>query len=194
MKLSKKTLTALALSVALAVGAGVVYNIATACDGQGKASAAGTEKNASPQMTRVSDSGGSCTSAQKAGCCPGKGKAMAGGAACSGKGMKGASAWKLPEGTQVQRTDVKGGIDLLFTGKDVPAIQAALESHIKACNGNEKSCGGQCTLKTTGEGVLLSVRGPHAEQCCAGTMTQASLNPSDSEAKEKAEKTVTKKS
>ncbi len=149
---------------------------------------AGSDSGCGAKMVAASGSG--CPSA-KAGACP---SAKAGGCSAAAKsacGAKGAQAASpgcgtamaggmgdlvMPDGTKMTRMDVEGGIDLIFTGKDLAAIRARLDGHMATCTGmKEKPCAAQtCTVANTENSVVLSVRGPNAEACC--TMMTASLS------------------
>ncbi len=106
------------------------------------------------------------------GACTGAKGAMAGGC-CSGKKMK-TMASVLPRGTQMKKVDVAGGIDLVFWGKNLGAIQTALTNHISQCSGRSATgtCLGQtCTMTVADNSVVLSIRGDNPQACCAGLFT-----------------------
>ncbi len=119
---------------------------------------------------------GACAAATKAGACPSAMQsAHAGEAACGSATAAGMPGLVLPKGTKMTRMDVENGIDLVFTGKDLAAIRTSLDEHMAACAGMDgKPCGNQtCSVASTENSVVLSVRGPDAAACC--TMMSASL-------------------
>jgi hypothetical protein len=140
---------------------------------------------------------GGCPSAGKmgasaaVGCCPGSKGAQAAVSGC-GAGMGGgAGVLGMPEGTKMTRMDVPDGIDLIFTGKDLAAIRTCLDGHLAACSGTkEKTCPGQtCTVASTENSVVLSVRGPNAESC----VTMMTASQGGEEAKSEPAKPAKKK-
>ena len=208
MNLSKKTLGWSVLALGLVLGGAWTLHATSAvsCDHQnGKATSSASVQNGSADVVPVSgkaDMSGGCP-AMKAGACGAgaKGKAMAGGACCMGaKATTASTAGPMfPEGTQVTRVDVKGGVDLVFTGKDLAGIRKALDEHLVACNTSKKAgekCP-QCTVASNENNVVLSVRGDNVEQCCAGMMTtgdEAAKSGSCPMMQGAANKTVVKKS
>jgi hypothetical protein len=161
--------------------------------------------------------GGSACSAHRtnvacsasAGACP-----ASAGTSCSGKGMQAATGCcaarraamtqtaevRLPEGTQMTRVDVKDGIDLVFTGKDLAGIENFLNDHMAACtnvskDGKKTACSQTCAVQRSEENVVLSIRGSQAEACCATWVEQAALttDPKSDGAKE-SEAKMTEKS
>jgi hypothetical protein len=164
------------LALALAATAGWV-----ALGHAGSGSGCGTTVMAASGSGCPAAKAGGCPSA-KAGGCPSAGKsacgakgAQAAGPGC-GAGMTGGMGdLEMPDGTKMTRMDVENGVDLIFTGKDLAAIRARLDGHIAACTGaKEKPCAAQtCTVASTENSVVLSVRGPNAESCC--TMMTAAL-------------------
>jgi hypothetical protein len=149
---------------------------------------AGSDSGGGAKVMAASGSGcpsakaGGCPSAKAGGCpsaaksaCGAKG-AQAGGPACGSAMAGGRGDLVMPDGTKMTRMDVENGVDLIFTGKDLAAIRARLDGHIAACTGmKEKPCAAQtCTVMSTENSVVLSVRGPNAESCC--TMMTASLS------------------
>jgi hypothetical protein len=147
---------------------------------------------------------GACASAKATGCpssatsatgacgakaaCGGK-CAHAGGAGCGGAMGGGMGDLGLPEDTKMTRMDVENGVDLIFTGRDLAAIRTRLDGRVAACNGTkERACAGQtCTLASTDNSVVLSIRGPNAGSCCA-MMTTATGEASTSEPAKPAKK------
>lgn len=130
---------------------------------------------------------GSCTSAKGAqaatmGSCTSAKGAQAAAGCCAGK-AKGAQASdvRLPDGTQVARVDVDGGMDLVFTGADLTGIEKFLNANLASCTESWKkgkeSCGQTCSIAKNDKekNVVLSIRGQEAETCCATWMQQASL-------------------
>jgi hypothetical protein len=178
MRRTSRVLQSAFLALAMAAASGLVA--------QGHA---GAGSCASDKAATAGASG--CPSAAKAGGCPSAAKgcpgaavggcpsakaSKAGPAGCGSAmaGMPGGVV--MPDGTKMTRMDVDGGIDLIFTGRDLGAIRASLDGHIAACSTmKEKPCAGQaCTVTTTENSVVLSVRGANAESCC--TMMTMSLS------------------
>jgi hypothetical protein len=195
----------LGLSVAAVLTLGTMP--AGACDKDGKTSAAkvSNESGCSAKggtATKVSNESGcaaakqastdgkTCTMSAKAGSCA-AGKAMAGGSCCAAKkaSVTTTASTMFPEGTQVTKVAVDGGVDLIFTGRDLAAIEKALSEHAKACNTTDggKKCANKCSISKTDNGVVMSVRGESPESCCAGMMVTAEEHTTS-------EKTTVKKS
>lgn len=127
--------------------------------------------------------GKACTAGSKSGCSAASmGMCTGGASACTGMKAKNTSAAKtetapmkagamFPEGTMVTAVEVPGGMDLLFTSKDLDAVQAVLKDHIAKCN-NDKTCAGTtCNMTATNAGVTLAIRGADPHQCCLGLVS-----------------------
>ncbi len=160
---------ALALFVAAAMAGDGKTGTGT-CAGHaqdGKAAAGCAQKCAGAAMT-------GCAMAKGASAAPGAAAGAGAGCCAMGKGAQAANAPVLPEGTEVKKVDVPGGVDLVFTGKDLPGIQAFLNAHIAQCGtvGDKKdkkaACNQTCTLASDEKSVTMSIRGENAQSCCAG--------------------------
>lgn len=198
MTFSKKTIGIGVLALGLFIAAGLTANAGSGgrcgskatttagsvtCTDAQKA-ACGATKTTSATMVSNSGGCGSATSATMA----------SGSACCASKGVKTTMAdAKLPEGTKMTRVEVPGGIDVIFTGKDLTGIQSFLNAHAGLCSENDKNCPRTCAVSATDNSVVLSVRGENPDQCCVGVMTaEATAKPAGDS--KKAEKVVSKKS
>ena len=94
------------------------------------------------------------------------------------------SAEFFPEGTSVTRVQVPGGVDMVITSNNIDAVYAALSQRVNECKtgcGAKGDCGATCSVARSGASVILSMRGPNADNCCVGKMTaglpQSGNNP-----------------
>jgi hypothetical protein len=133
---------------------------------------------------------GGCPSAKAGGCPMAAKSAQAGGAGCSMSTTGSAGALAMPDGTKMTRMDVENGIDLLFTGKDLPAIRARLDAYVAACaQAKDKPCApGACTVTSTENSVVLSMRGPDAQTCLSLMTASMSGDPAKTEPPKPAKK------
>ncbi len=207
--MTKKIQTAGAILLGLSVAAVLTLAPVTAgaCDGEGKTTASkvsnesGCGSKGAVQTAKASGASGcasvkqastdgkSCAVAGKAaGSCASLKTASAGSSCCASKNSATTTASTMfPEGTEVTKVSVDGGVDLIFTGKDLAAIEKALSEHAKACATDKQSCANKCTVTKTENSVVMAVRGESPESCCAGMMVTV-------DDKVKSDKTVVKKS
>jgi hypothetical protein len=181
--------TFLALTLAALAGWVAMGHAGSDCGSSGKAVAAASSGCPSAKAGGCpSAKAGGCPSAAKSAC--GAKGAQAAGPRCGSAMAGGTGNLVMPDGTKMTRMDVENGVDLIFTGKDLAAIRSRLDGHIAACTGmKEKPCAARtCTVASTENSVVLSVRGPDAESCC--TMMTASLtdNPATTEPAKPAKK------
>jgi hypothetical protein len=73
----------------------------------------------------------------------------------------------FPAGTMVSRCVVPGGIDLVYWGPDLAAIQKVLEPR-KCGSVADPTAETRCSVTSDGKCVDLAARGPGAAACCAG--------------------------
>jgi len=175
MTFSKMTLGAAGLVFALAFGAGAA-NAGGACCGSKKAAAKATTTASSCPSAKAA---GGC-GAQAMGACASKAKS-AGACGSHGNAMQTAQV-ALPEGTEVTRVNVDGGIDLVFTGKDLAGIESFLNANMESClqkssdgKAAKAACTETCAVTKNEKAVVLSIRGQNAENCCSNWMQTASL-------------------
>jgi len=182
---NQKTLGAVGLALALALSAGFASQ-SDACGGDGKK--ASIKATSSKATTTASSDGCAATKhasmdkASAAGACGAKAKATQTASGCcpsKGKAMQTAQA-TLPDGTQMTRVDVEGGIDLVFTSKDLAGVENFLNTNMQTClemsgKNGKAACGETCKVSRTEENVTLSIRGGNAETCAANWMQTAAL-------------------
>jgi hypothetical protein len=82
----------------------------------------------------------------------------------------------FPEGSMVTRIEVPDGVDCVFTGSDLSAIEKVLKEHVAKCGGKEAKSGPTCSVVTGPKAVVLSVRGENAASCCMGLASETEMS------------------